>query len=85
VKWDITGLYQSVFDLFYTLCLDLYLWSFTFVSYAMVLEILKIKDLKTLNRDYKKQPNEAVNAVQLNQLNVSFIWQDILFSWYLIT
>jgi len=37
------------------------------------LEILKIKDLKALNRDCKKELNKTVDTVQLNQLNLSFI------------
>jgi len=41
------------------------------------LEILKIKDLKTTNRDYKNQPNKAVDTVQLYQLNVLSIWHTV--------
>jgi len=29
-------------------------------------ELLKIKDSKTPNGDYKKQPNKAIDTVQLN-------------------
>jgi len=34
-------------------------------SFKYLLVILKIKDLITTNRDQKKQPNKAVDTVQL--------------------
>ena len=42
------------------------LWAFKRLN---KLEILKIKDLKTPNRD-RKLPNKAVDTVHLYQLNV---------------
>jgi len=50
-------------------------WAFK----KLKLEILKIKDLKTTNKDCKKTyvPKKVVDTVQLYQLNVSSTWHTV--------
>jgi len=54
-------------------------------TYVASNDTLKIKDLKLQLGVVKNLPNKEVDTVQLYQLNVSSIWQEILFSWHLIT